>query len=99
LLNRRRPFFGDKSPSFKGKTAMKKPPVSLLGSRGVDAHQELAVAVIRQAVLDAANPSADDRVRAAAQDFLAGSPMLRQWCDIAGIDPGLVLERCTRKDS
>jgi hypothetical protein len=37
---------------------MKKPPVSLVGSQAVDGHQELAAAVIHQAVLDAASPDA-----------------------------------------
>jgi hypothetical protein len=75
---------GDKSLSFRGRRAMKKPPVSLLSStRPVHAHQELAVAVIRQAVLDAANPLAESRVRDGARAFLADSPMLRQWCGVA----------------
>ena len=79
---------------------MKKPPVSLLNSsRPVHAHQELAVAVIRQAVVDAANPLAESRVRDGARAFLADSPMLRQWCGVAGLDPGLVLERCVQKNS
>jgi hypothetical protein len=74
---------------------MKKLPVPLLDSpRAVDAHQELAVAVIRQAVIDATNPLAADNVRAGARAFLAGSSMLRQWCDVAGLDPRLILERC-----
>ena len=77
---------------------MKKPPLPLLGpTRSIDAHQELAVAVIRQAVVDATNPSAETRVRAAARAFLAGSPMLYQWCGVAGIDPVLVLERCGKE--
>jgi hypothetical protein len=79
---------------------MKKPPVPLLSStRSVHAHQELAVAVIRQAVVDATNPLAESRVRDGARAFLAGSPMLRQWCGVAGLDPGLVLERCGQKNS
>ena len=79
---------------------MKKPPVPLLGpTRAMESHQELAVAVIRQAVVDATNPAAESRVRAGARAFLAGSPMLYQWCGVAGIDPGLVLERCGKEDS
>ena len=79
---------------------MKKPPVPLLNpTRSIDGHQELAIAVIRQAVMDATNPSAEDRVRAGAREFLAGSPMLREWCGVAGIDPGLVLERCAKEGS
>jgi len=79
---------------------MKKPPVSLLSStRGVDAHQELAVAVIRQAVMDATNPNAASKVRDNARAFLAGSPMLQEWCCVAGLDPRVVLERCEKQDS
>ncbi|RPI55286.1 MAG: hypothetical protein EHM55_08355 [Acidobacteria bacterium] len=78
---------------------MKKPPVSLLNStRSVDAHQELAVAVIRQALLDATNPCAASRVRDGARAFLAGSPMLREWCGVAGLDPRVVLEMCGKQD-
>jgi hypothetical protein len=78
---------------------MKKPPVSLLTTGYVDSHQLLAVAVIRQAVHDATNPVAADRVRSAARAFLNGSPMMRQWCDIAGIDPVLVRDRCGKRAS
>ncbi len=79
---------------------MKRPPVSLLSPTwGVDAHQELAVAVIRQAVHDATSPSAESKVRAGAKAFLANSPMLREWCGIAGLDPGLVLARYSKQDS
>ena len=79
---------------------MKKPPVCILSStRAVDAHQELAVAVIRQAMLDAVNPTAATRVRDGARAFLAGSPMLRQWCSVAGLDPGIILEKCGQQDS
>jgi hypothetical protein len=78
---------------------MKKPPVSLLTSSYVEAHQMLAVAVLRQAVHDATSPLAAERVRAGARAFLAGSAMMRQWCDIAGIDPSLVRERCNKRDS
>jgi hypothetical protein len=78
---------------------MKKPPVCLLTpTRATDAHQELAIAVIRQAVIDATNPVAETRVRAGARAFLNGSPMLREWCGVAGIDPRLVLERCVGED-
>jgi hypothetical protein len=78
---------------------MKKPPVSLLSSaRAIDAHQELAVAVIRQAMLDATNPAAANRIRAGARAFLADSPMLRQWCSVAGLDPGIVIEKCSKPE-
>jgi hypothetical protein len=59
----------------------------------------LAVAVLRQAVHDATNPVATQRVRAGARAFLAGSPMMERWCDIAGIDPVLVRARCLKRDS
>jgi hypothetical protein len=78
---------------------MKKRPVSLLDRKAVDAHQELAAAVIRQALLDATNPDAPEDVRAGARDFLAGSPMLHQWCSVAGLDPRLVLTRCLEREA
>jgi hypothetical protein len=65
---------------------------------GLDAHQELAVAVIRQALLDATNPCAASRVRDGARAFLAGSPMLREWCGVAGLDP-VWCSRCAAKAS
>jgi hypothetical protein len=70
---------------------MKKRPTDLLGSpRALGAHQELAAAVIRQAVVDAAHPQSSVRLRANARTFLAGSPMLRHWCTVAGLDLGCV---------
>jgi len=79
---------------------MKKQGISLLGSpRALGFHQELAAAVIRRALLDATDANAPERVRAGARVFLADSPMLRQWCSVAGIDPGLVRERCLKQDS
>ena len=77
---------------------MKKPPVSLVSSQGVDGHQELAAAVIHQALLDASSPNASENVRVGARAFLAGSPMLRQWCSVAGLDPGLVA-RCLKTET
>ena len=77
---------------------MKKPPVSLVGSQAVDGHQELAAAVIHQALLDAASPDASEKVRVGARAFLAGSPMLRQWCSVAGLDPELVA-RCLKTET
>ena len=70
---------------------MKKQPTSLLSSpEPLGAHQALAAAVIRQALVDAAAPASSDRLRANAQAFLAGSSMLRQWCLVAGLDLGCV---------
>ena len=77
---------------------MKKPPTALLGSHSVDAHQELAAAVIHQALLDAASPDTPERVRVGARAFLAGSPMLQQWCCVAGLDPGLVRAKCLKRN-
>jgi hypothetical protein len=79
---------------------MKRAPVSLLTpNAAVDPHQELAVAVIRQALSDATSPTAARRIRASARAFLADSPMLRQWCGLAGLDPSLVLARCPKQAS
>jgi hypothetical protein len=66
---------------------MKKRPTVLLGSPStLGAHQALAAAVIRQALVDAADPQSSERHRASARAFLAGSTMLRQWCLVAGLD-------------
>jgi hypothetical protein len=74
---------------------MKKRPVSLLASPGrLDAHRELAAAVIRQAILDAGDPAAPAPLRDGARRFLAGSPMLRQWCTVAGIDLAVLQAKC-----
>jgi hypothetical protein len=79
---------------------MKRAPVSLLTpNAAVDAHQELAVAVIRQALADATSRSATRRVRMSARAFLADSPMLREWCGLAGLDPRLVLAKCPKLGS
>ena len=62
---------------------MKKPPVSLPGSaQALATHQELAAAVIRQAVLDASHPDTPEGVSARARAFLlASSPMLWQFME------------------
>jgi hypothetical protein len=79
---------------------MKKPPSFLPSSnQAVDAHQKLAVAVIRQALQDATDPCTATGIRAGARAFLAGSPMLQQWCCVAGLDPDLVLARRLKRES
>ena len=78
---------------------MKKPPTALLRSDSIDAHQELAAAVIHQAVLDAASPDESERVRVGARAFLAGSPMLQLWCSVAGLDPHVVQAKCLKRES
>ena len=78
---------------------MKKRPISLLSSDSVDAHQELAAAVIHQAVLDAASPDAPEPVRLGARAFLRGSPMLKLWCCVAGLDPKVVQAKCLERES
>lgn len=54
------------------------------------AHQELAAAVVRQAVADLGDAS--PAVRASAVEFLRGSDALIWWTDMAGLDADVVVE-------
>jgi hypothetical protein len=55
----------------------------------------LACAVIKQALLDALDPTAPPEVQRDAQDFLAGDQWYRRWCSAAGISPVGMLSRRT----
>ena len=60
-------------------------PVSL------DPQQELARAVLAQAVADACNLTIDERERLAAAAFLLnGTEVLWFWCAVGGLDPQVV---------
>ena len=50
-------------------------------------YKRLAVRVIALALQDAANPVGSPTHAESARTFLAGSPMLRLWCEIAHLDP------------
>lgn len=68
---------------------MQRVVISLLGpSQRPAPYQELALAVILQAVRDAV--TAEGRHRNEARLFLAGNAMLAEWCGVAGIDPEFV---------
>jgi hypothetical protein len=56
-------------------------------------YRHLALRVIHQAIRDAHDGSASDRKSAEA--FLRGSPMLRFWCELAGVDLRAVVTRRT----
>jgi len=54
----------------------------------------LACAVIKQALLDALDPTTPPDVRRDAEQFLAGDAWFRRWCVAAGIRPtGLITRR------
>jgi hypothetical protein len=46
-------------------------------------HRCLALAVVRQAIADTANPAAPAAVRQSARRFLAGNGMFRFWSSVA----------------
>ncbi len=52
---------------------------------------DLAVAVIRLAIKDAAQAHGAPAV--SARRFLAGSDGLHWWCEVSGLDPESVIER------
>jgi hypothetical protein len=57
----------------------------------LDPQQELARAVLAQAVADACNLTIDERERLAAVTFLlSGAEALWFWCAVGGLDPQLV---------
>ena len=53
--------------------------------------RHLAARVIEQALKDVLQPAQASGDRLTARRFLAGSRMLRYWCDVAGIDAGQVI--------
>ena len=57
------------------------------------AHRFLAARVIDQAVRDVRNPNGAPTDSASARAFLAGSPMLSYWCEIAELDLNCVINR------
>ncbi len=69
------------------------PESTVLRFPSLVAHQRLATRVIRQAVRDLDSRSSLDRET--ARDFLAGSPMLHFWCQLAQINAANVIERAT----
>jgi hypothetical protein len=57
----------------------------------LDPQQELARAVLAQAVADACNLTIDERERLAAVTFLlSGAEALGFWCAVGGLDPHVV---------
>jgi len=50
-------------------------------------YRRLAMRVIDQALRDLASPAQSASDRESARAFLAGSPMLDHWCEVAEIDP------------
>ena len=57
----------------------------------LDPQQELARAVLAQAVADACNLTIDERERLAAAAFLfSGAEVLWFWCAVGGLNPHLV---------
>jgi hypothetical protein len=71
---------------------MKAPAIPLLDPHtDTAAHQELAAAVVHQAVVDLRDASPS--VRASAVAFLAGSDGLAGWCSVAGLNADVVAAR------
>lgn len=59
----------------------------------IAAYQRLATRVIHRALLDLESHSSTERET--ARTFLAGSPMLRFWCQLAQLNAGRVIARMT----
>jgi hypothetical protein len=53
----------------------------------------LACAVIKQALVDALDPTTPPDVRRDAEQFLAGDAWFRRWCMAAGIRPTRLITR------
>lgn len=57
------------------------------------AARSLACAVIKQAMLDALDPTLSPDVRRDAEQFLTGDQWYEAWCQTAGLDPTPLLSR------
>jgi hypothetical protein len=57
-------------------------------SRPTPAHQQLALAVIIQAINDARKP--EGKLSHEARHFLTNDATLSEWCGVAGLDPDFV---------
>lgn len=55
--------------------------------------RHLAVRVIEQAVRDLSGAGASQADRESARGFLAGSPMLHRWCELANLDASWMVVR------
>jgi hypothetical protein len=55
--------------------------------------RSLACAVIKQALVDALDPTTPPDVRHDAEQFLAGDAWFRRWCMAAGIRPTGMISR------
>ena len=53
----------------------------------------LACAVIKQALVDALDPTTPERIREDAQSFLSGDERYRMWCTAGGYSPSPLLRR------
>ena len=57
------------------------------------AARELACAVIKQAMIDALDPTAPAELRRDAEEFLAGDRWYQAWCETAGLEPKPLLTK------
>jgi hypothetical protein len=57
------------------------------------AARTLACAVIKQALVDALDPTTPQEIRADAQAFLSGDEWYRMWCNAGGYSPSPLLHR------
>jgi hypothetical protein len=55
--------------------------------------RRLAMRVIDQAFRDLASPAGSQTDQESARTFLAGSTMFYHWCDVADLDPALMVAR------
>lgn len=69
---------------------MKAPAIPLVDVHAEMAgHQELAAAVLHQAIVDLRDSK--PQVRESAAMFLAGSDGFIRWCSVAGLEPDVVM--------
>jgi hypothetical protein len=68
----------------------------LAGDEALRPYRRLAVRVLERALLDVTNTAGSASDRESARVFLASSPMLVLWCQIAALDPSYVV-RCTQR--
>jgi hypothetical protein len=65
----------------------------------LSSYRHLALTVIERAFRDVMMGACSPAERQSAREFLGGSPILRHWCRVAGLDPRRVITLASHLES